>query len=101
MKKPTGQPREANDRTLQCIAIERKILKKMHSGFLGIPESDVEEGASDEEGGGDAGASVPRRMPSPSRVSKTRANEFIRTQLASSRVPTATVVDDREIIREW
>jgi hypothetical protein len=34
MKKPTGQTGENGDRICQCIAIEKKIIKKTHSGFL-------------------------------------------------------------------
>ena len=42
-----------------------------------------------------------RRLPPC--VSKTRANGFIRSQLESSRVPTAEVVedDDARMIAEW
>ncbi len=83
MKKPTGQPGAANDRTLRCIAIEQKILEKMHLGFMGIPDSNAEEGADNKEGGGVAGNDVPRRT-SPARASKTRANQYICSQLASS-----------------
>ena len=40
---------------------------------------------------------------SPPRVSKTRANGLIRSQLASSQVPTAEVVEDNDarVIAEW
>lgn len=99
MVKPTGQPGAANERTLRCISIERKILEKSHSGLVGIPDSDAEEKeAEDDEA--DGGVDTNRRL-SPARASKTRANESIRSQLASSRVRTATVVDDQDIVNEW
>ncbi len=37
---------------------------------------------------------------SPAHLSKTRANACIRSQLTSSQVPTATVVDDQEEVDE-
>ncbi len=99
MKKPTGQPGAANDWVLWCIAIEQKILEKTHSGLLGIPDSDAEEKVDEEEGGGDAGNETSWRL-SPAHASKTHANQYIRSQLASSRVPTATVVD-QELVDDW
>jgi hypothetical protein len=99
MKKPTGRPGAANDRFLRCIAIKQKILEKTHSGLLGIPNSDAEEKVDEEEGGGDAGDETSWCL-SPARASKTRANQYIRSQLASSRVPTATVVD-QELVDDW
>jgi hypothetical protein len=83
MKKPTGQPEAANDWVLRCIAIEQKILEKTHLGLLGILDSDAEEKVDEEEGGGDAGDETSWRL-SPVRASKTRANQYIRSQLASS-----------------
>ncbi len=47
MKKPTGKPGEKNDRILRCIAIEHKIMKKMHTGMMGINESKDEEEVAD------------------------------------------------------
>jgi hypothetical protein len=35
MKKPMGWTGEIGDRICQCIAIEKKIMRKTHSGFLG------------------------------------------------------------------
>jgi hypothetical protein len=32
MKKPTGKPGGPNDRIHRCIAIEKRILDKTHSG---------------------------------------------------------------------
>ncbi len=75
MKKPTGQPGAANDQViLRCIAIERKIMEKMYSGLVGIlPDSKAEEKVDE----------YPLAF-SPARLSKTRVNEFICSQLASS-----------------
>jgi hypothetical protein len=100
LKKPTGKPGEANDRILRCIAIERKIMEKTHSGLLGIMESNAEDRRDDEEGGGSADEEIPWRR-SPTRTSKTQANQCIRSQLASTRVPTAEIVLDEEMIAEW
>ena len=101
MKKPTGEPGAANDRVLRCIAIERKIMEKTYSGLVGIlPDSEAEEKVDEDDDGGDDVDATPRRF-SPARLSKTRANASIRSQLASSRVPTATVVNDREVVDEW
>jgi len=101
MKKPTGEPGAANDRVLRCIAIERKIMEKTYSGLVGIlPDSEAEEKVDEDDDGGDDVDATPRRF-SPARLSKTRANASIRSQLASSRVPTATIVDDREVVDEW
>ena len=102
MKKPTGKPGEKNDRILRCIAIEREIMKKTHAGMMGIDESKGEDEEEVAEGGEED--NVPRR--SPSRVAKTRANDFIRTQLASTRVPTAEVAhdsaeEDAHVIAGW
>jgi hypothetical protein len=36
MKKPTGWMGEAGDRIHRCMAIEKKILKKTHSGMMGV-----------------------------------------------------------------
>jgi hypothetical protein len=99
MKKLTGQPGAGNDRILRCIAIKQKILEKTHSGLLGIPDSNSEEKVDEEEGGGDAGDENSWRL-SPTRVSKMRANQYICSQLASSRVPTTTVVD-QELVDDW
>ena len=105
MKKPTGRPGENSDRTHRCIAIERKIMEKTHAGMMGIEESEDEGHDSDVVGDeGELGVVVNSLRCSPPRVSKTRANGFIRSQLASSRVPTAEVVvedDDARVIAEW
>ena len=103
MKKPTGKPGENNDRTHRCIAIERKIMEKIHAGMMGIEESEDEDNVSDAVGDeGQLGVMNSLRS-SPPRVSKTRANGLIRSQLASSRVSTAEVVedDDARMIAEW
>jgi hypothetical protein len=78
LKKPTRKPGKANDRILRCIANERKIMEKTHSGLLGIMESDAEDRGDDEEGGGGADEEIPRRR-SPTCASKTRANQCIRS----------------------
>ena len=104
MKKPTGRPGENSDRTHHCIAIERKIMEKTHAGMMGIEESKDESHDSDAVGDeGELGVVVNTLHRSPPRVSKTRANGFIRSQLASSRVPTAEVFedDDVRVIAEW
>ena len=49
MKKPTGRTGEASNRTHRCIAIEKKILKKNHSGMMGFSSSNDEAAL---EGGG-------------------------------------------------
>jgi hypothetical protein len=36
MKKPTGWTGENGDRICQCIVIEKNIMRKTHSGFLGV-----------------------------------------------------------------
>jgi hypothetical protein len=96
MKKPTGRPGENSDRMHRCIAIERKMMEKTHAGMMGIEESEDEDHASDAVGDeGELGV-VNTLRRSPPRVSKTRANGFIRSQLASSRVPTAEVVGEPE-----
>jgi hypothetical protein len=104
MKKPTGRPGENSDRTHRCIAIERKIMEKTHAGMMGIEESEDEGHDSDVVGDeGELGVVVNSLRCSPPRVSKTRANGFIRSQLASSLVPTAEVFedDDEQEIAEW
>jgi hypothetical protein len=49
MKKPTGRTVEAGNRTHRCISIEKKILKKTHSGMMGFSSSDNKAAS---EGGG-------------------------------------------------
>jgi len=102
-KKPTGKPDKKSGQILRCIAIERKIMDKMHAGVLGIDESEEDEvvvvGGEGEQGGGQA------LRHSPSRVAKTQANNNIRSQLASTRAPTAEIVDsgdeDARVVAEW
>jgi hypothetical protein len=56
MKKPTGWTGENGDRICRCIAIKKKIMRKTHSGFLGVlsDEDDVANnfpiGSADEGG---------------------------------------------------
>ena len=59
MKKPTGRTGENNDRIHQCILIEKKIMKKTHSGILGLSSdsnatlsSNEDSGGEESEGGG-------------------------------------------------
>jgi hypothetical protein len=40
MKKPTGWTGEAGDQIHRCMAIEKKILKKKHSGMMGFLSSE-------------------------------------------------------------
>jgi hypothetical protein len=60
MKKPTGRTGENGDRIFRCIAIEKKIMRKTHLGFLGVlsdednvannfPVGSVDEEGSDDE----------------------------------------------------
>jgi len=103
MKKPAGRPGENSDHTHRCIAIECKIMEKTHAGMMGIEESKDEDHVSDAvEDEGELGVVNTLRCSSP-RMSKTRANGLIRSQLASSRVPTAEVVEDNDaqVIAEW
>ena len=72
--------------------------------MMGIEESKDEGHDSDAVGDeGELGVVVNTLRRSPPRVSKTRANGFIRSQLASSRVPTAEVFEDDDawVIAEW
>jgi len=71
--------------------------------MMGIEESEDEDHDSDAVGDeGELGV-VNTLRRSPPRVSKTRANGFIHSQLASSQVPTAEVVQDNDarVIAEW
>ncbi len=70
---------------------------------MGIEESEDEDPDSDAVGDeGELGV-VNTFRHSPPRMSKTRENGFIRSQLASSQNPTAEVVedDDARVIAEW
>jgi hypothetical protein len=60
MKKPMGWTGENGDRICRCIAIEKKIMRKTHSGFLGVlsdkddvannfPVGSADEGGLDDE----------------------------------------------------
>jgi hypothetical protein len=60
MKKPTGRTGGNGDRICQCIAIKKKIMRKTHSGFLGVssdkdnvannfPVGSADEGGLDDE----------------------------------------------------
>jgi len=103
MKKPTDRLGENSDRTHRCITIERKIMEKTHAGMMGIEESKDEDHVSDAVGDeGELGV-VNTLRRSPPRMSKMRANGLIRSQLASSRVPAAEVVenDDARVIAKW
>ena len=71
--------------------------------MLGIEESEDEDHDSDAVGDeGELGV-VNTLCRLPPCMSKTRANGFIWSQLASSQVPTAEVVedDDARVIAEW
>jgi hypothetical protein len=54
MKKPTGRTGENDDRVHRCMAIEKKIMKKTHSGILGL-SSDSDTILSENEGVGGGG----------------------------------------------
>jgi hypothetical protein len=61
--------------------------------MMGIEESEDEGHDGDAVGDeGELGVVANTLCRSPPRVSKTRANGFIHSQLASSRVPTAEVL---------
>ena len=84
MKKLTGWPGKNSDRTHCCIAIECKIMEKTNAGMLGIEESEDEDHDSDAVGDeGELGV-VDTLCRLPPCMSKTRANGFICSQLASS-----------------
>ena len=71
---------------------------------MGIEESEDEDHDSDAVGDeGELGVVVNTLCRSPPRLSKTRANGFIRSQLASRRVSTAEVFedDDARVIAKW
>ena len=79
-------------------------MEKTHAGMMGIEESEDEVHDSDAVGDeGELGVVMNTLRCSPPRVSKTRANGFIHSQLVSSRVPTAEVFedDDARVIAEW
>jgi hypothetical protein len=53
MKKPTGRTGENDDRVHRCMAIEKKIMKKTHSGILGLSSgSDTIPSENEGVGGG-------------------------------------------------
>jgi hypothetical protein len=72
---------------------------------MGIEESKDEEGHDSDvvRDEGELSVVVNTLRHSPPRLSKTRANGFIRSQLASRRVSTAEVFedDDARVIAEW
>jgi hypothetical protein len=54
MKKPTGRTGENNDRIHQCILIKKKIMKKTHSGILGLSsDSNATPSANEDSPGGE------------------------------------------------
>ena len=55
MKKPTGRTGENDDRVHRCMAIEKKIMKKTHSGILGL-SSDSDTIPSENKGVGGGGS---------------------------------------------
>ncbi len=73
--------------------------------MMGIEESEDEDRDSGGVVGNECELGVVNTLCcSPPHVSKTRANGFIRSQLASSRVPTSEVVvedDDVRVIAKW
>jgi hypothetical protein len=80
-------------------------MEKTPAGMMGIEESKDEDCDSGAVVGNEGELGVVNTLRrSPPRVSKTRANGFIRSQFASSRVPTADVVvedDDARVIAQW
>ncbi len=101
MKKPMGKPGGNTDRVLRCIVIEQKIMDKTYSGMLGIEEDGNEEEKVDEEDMGGEREETHEWCMSPPRASKTRANQSICLQLASTQVPHAEIVGDKEVTTEW
>ena len=67
MKKPTGSTGENGDRVCKCISIEKKIMRKTHSGFLGDSSAEGDympspSGSDDVDGiggGDDVGGEFP------------------------------------------
>jgi len=49
MKKPTGRTGEVDDRIHRCISIEKKIMKKTHSGMMGFSSDDEDPIASGDD----------------------------------------------------
>jgi len=63
MKKPTGRTGENDDRIHRCMAIEKKIMKKTHSGILGLSDSDTIPSESEGVGGDGSEGEDPIDVP--------------------------------------
>jgi hypothetical protein len=63
MKKPTGRTGENADRIHECIAIERRIMNKTHSGMMGLSDGDGEDAEDEDGGSGTAVGDSPLRVP--------------------------------------
>ncbi len=61
MKKPTGRTGENNDRIHRCILIEKKIMKKTHSGILGLSSDSNATPSANEDSGGEESEGIRTR----------------------------------------
>jgi len=63
MKKPMGSTGGNEDHIHECIAIERRIMEKTHSGMLGLSDGDDEDAEDEDGGSGTAVGGSPLRVP--------------------------------------
>jgi hypothetical protein len=87
MKKPTGGTGEKGERIQKCIAIEKLILDKTHSGILGLsPDEDEEEGggSNSDTSGNNYTAEVAPSPPPPveGETKEDEDNELSEIELA-------------------
>ena len=76
MKKPTGGTGEKGERIHKCIAIERLILDKTHSGILGLsPDEDEEGGGSNSDTSGNNYTAEVAPFPPPPVDGETKEDE--------------------------
>ena len=76
MKKPTGGTGEKGERIHKCIAIERLILDKTHSGILGLsPDEDEEGGGSNSDTSGNNYTAEVAPSPPPPVDGETKEDE--------------------------
>jgi hypothetical protein len=76
MKKPTGGTGEKEKRIHKCIASERLILDKTHSGILGLsPDEDEEGGGSNSDTSGNNFTAEVAPSPPPPVEGETKEDE--------------------------
>jgi hypothetical protein len=76
MKKPTGGTGEKGERIQKCIAIEKLILDKTHSGILGLsPDEDEEGGGSNSDTSGNNYTTEVAPSPPPPVEGETKEDE--------------------------